>query len=299
MPKLDSSRSVEQTFDPLVSSSQAGRGRWLPGRGLLVGLGAGVLLTLVGTRLVGGPAANPEEDAPPQAAVSSQTVSVAPVVPTTVADTLAVNGTVQAIDLLSISPQVSGLQIRQMLVREGDAVSAGQVLASLDDATLQADIRQAQAQLTVAQAEVTQRQAAQAQAQANLVEAQQNLERSNSLADRGAISQQELTRQQTQALTAQEAVGVAKAEVDSAVAGCDRSRPPSTGCKPSSPKPPSGPRRWYHCRTPSHRRGCLLYRHPHRYPDSEQSAQASGRGTPGPAQPRIRGCTRSHFLQHR
>jgi HlyD family secretion protein len=126
---------------------------------------------------------------------------------------------VQAVDLLSISPQASGLQIQQVLVREGDAVAVGQVLAVLDDATLQADLRQAQAQLSVSQAQVTQRQASLAQAQANLAEAQQNLERLRALAAQGAISQQELTRQQTQTTTAQQAVGLARAEVDSTRAG--------------------------------------------------------------------------------
>jgi HlyD family secretion protein len=113
---------------------------------------------------------------------------------------------------------VGGLQIRQMLVREGDSVSAGQPLAVLDTETLQADIRQEQAQLAVAQAQVTQRRAAQSQSQATLAEARQNLSRLQSLADRGAISQQELTRQQTEVLTSQEAVGLARAEVESAEA---------------------------------------------------------------------------------
>ncbi|NJL47289.1 MAG: efflux RND transporter periplasmic adaptor subunit [Leptolyngbyaceae cyanobacterium SM2_5_2] len=190
--------------------------RW---SGVLVGLGAGVLLTLAGTRFLGGEEKTTADTPAPAPPTATQTVTVASVLAATVADTLAVNGTVQATDLLSIAPQVSGLQIRELRVREGDAVSAGQALASLDDATLQADLRQAQAQLAVAQAQVTQRQAAQAQDQANLVEVQQNLQRSQALADRGAISQQELTRQQTQVLTAQEAVGLARAEVTSAEAG--------------------------------------------------------------------------------
>lgn len=191
-----------------------------PWGAILIGLGAGVLLTLIGTRILGGSgSAPPVEEAPPPAAQASQTVTVAPVVPSSVADTLAVNGTVQAVDLLSISPQASGLQIRQLLVREGDSVAAGQVLALLDDATLQADLRQAQAQLSVSQAQVTQREASLSQAQANLAEAQQNLARLSTLADQGAISQQELTRQQTQATTAQQSVGLARAEIESAQAG--------------------------------------------------------------------------------
>ncbi|HIK44337.1 MAG TPA: biotin/lipoyl-binding protein, partial [Leptolyngbyaceae cyanobacterium M65_K2018_010] len=162
--------------------------RW---SGLWIGLGAGILLTLGANRLMGGGETAPPAAPVPPPATATQTVTVATVAPATIVDRLAVNGTVQAVDLLSIAPQASGLQIRQLLVREGDRVGAGQVLAILDDTTIQADIRQAQAQLSVAQAQVTQRRAALAQAQANLSEAQQNLERTRSLANVGAVSQQE------------------------------------------------------------------------------------------------------------
>ncbi|WOD41498.1 efflux RND transporter periplasmic adaptor subunit [Nodosilinea sp. E11] len=192
------------------------RRRW---SGVLLGLGAGVLLTLVGTQLLGGRETAPSDttEAPP--AVATQTVTVAAVTPATVADTLAINGSVQATDLLTIAPQASGLQIRQILVREGDAVSAGQAIATLDDATLQADLRQAQAQLSVSQAQVTQRRAALAQAQASLTEAQATLARNQTLADRGAISQQELGSLRTQTVTAQESISLSRAEVESAEAG--------------------------------------------------------------------------------
>lgn len=203
----------------MIHYSETASGRTRPGwSGILLGLGAGVLLTLVGTRLLG-----EREAAPPEvresAPTATQTVTVATTTSAAVADTLAINGTVEAIDLLSIAPQASGLQIRQILVREGDRVGAGQAIATLDDATLQADLRQAQAQLSVSQAQVTQREAARAQSQAALAEAQRNLERIRTLADRGAISQQELTRQQTEVVTAREAVGLSRAEVESAQAG--------------------------------------------------------------------------------
>lgn len=131
---------------------------------------------------------------------------------------LTVTGTVAAVDLLEVTPQISGLQIRQVLVRKGDSVTTGQVLATLDNATLQAEIRQAEAQVKAAEAQVQQQRAVAAQARASFAEAQQNLERYRSLADQGAVSQEELTSRETQALTAQEAVGVAQANVASAEA---------------------------------------------------------------------------------
>ncbi|WP_035985581.1 efflux RND transporter periplasmic adaptor subunit [Leptolyngbya sp. KIOST-1] len=203
------------TYYSEAASGRPQRRQW---SGLLLGLGAGVLLTLVGTRLLGGREGAPETAEPPPT-VATQTVTVATAASATVADTLAINGTVQAIDLLSIAPQASGLQIRQILVREGNPVSAGQAIAVLDDATLQADLRQAQAQLSVSQAQVGQQQASLAQAQASLAEAQANLARIQTLADRGAVSQQELTRQGTETANARESVRLAQAQVQSAEAG--------------------------------------------------------------------------------
>ncbi|WP_026072560.1 efflux RND transporter periplasmic adaptor subunit [Nodosilinea nodulosa] len=214
-PTADSSVKQDMTH---IDKATAGRKMPRQWSGLLLGLGAGVLLTLAGTRLLGGREVAPPE-APDSAPAATQTVTVAAATSAAVADTLAVSGTVQAVDLLSIAPQASGLQIRQILVREGNAVSAGQAIATLDDATLQADLRQAQAQLSVSQAQVSQQQASLAQAQASLTEAQANLARIQSLADRGAVSQQELTRQRTEAVNAQEAVALARAEVASAEAG--------------------------------------------------------------------------------
>ncbi|HSM81474.1 MAG TPA: efflux RND transporter periplasmic adaptor subunit [Nodosilinea sp.] len=218
-PETALEAAMETAIPPRRVAGKRQGSRW---SGVWLGLGAGVLLTLAGTRLLGGGEAAPNDPAataPDAAEAATQTVTAAPAVPAAVTDTLAINGTVQAVDLLSIAPQASGLQIRQILVREGNAVSAGQAIATLDDATLQADLRQAQAQLAVSQAQVTQRRAALAQAQASLAEAEENLARTQSLADRGAVSQQELTGQRTQALTAQESVSLGRAEVESAEAG--------------------------------------------------------------------------------
>lgn len=187
-------------------------------KGLLIGLGAGILLALGVGRLMGGDSPETATPPAPQTQTASQTVAVAQAQVAPIQTTLMVNGTVSAVDLLEVTPQVSGLQIRQVLVREGDAVTAGQSLASLDDTTLQADIRRQEAQVAVAQAQVKQQRAALAQAQATLSEAQQNLERYRSLAEQGAVSQEELTSRQTQAATAREAVGVAQANVESAAA---------------------------------------------------------------------------------
>ncbi|MGP1375058.1 MAG: efflux RND transporter periplasmic adaptor subunit [Almyronema sp.] len=191
---------------------------WLGGsRGLMLGLGLGLAIALLGNRLF----LNRQPPATESAAlapVASQSVAIETAQMTTVNRTLKTTGTVEATDLLQVAPQVSGLQIQQVLVREGDRVTAGQPLAILDDATLQAQIQQAEAQIAAAEAQVTQQQATLAQAQASQAEAQQNLQRYRSLAERGAISQEELQSRATQALTAAESIRVAEANIDSAQA---------------------------------------------------------------------------------
>jgi len=63
---------------------------------------------------------------------------------------LAASGTIEALQVM-VAPEVSG-QIAEVLVQEGEAVQAGQVVARLNDSLLQAQLEQAQAALALAQA---------------------------------------------------------------------------------------------------------------------------------------------------
>ena len=176
-------------------------------------------IALVGARFVGGASApSPAPASEPSSQVSAQTVTVVPVQVGPVTEQLTVTGTVQASDLLAVTPQIGGLQIRQVLVEEGDRVGAGQPLVRLDDTELRNQIQRAQAQIDVAQAQLQQQTANLSQAKALLVEAQANRQRYQSLADQGAVSSEELDSRTTQALTARESVGVAEANVASAAA---------------------------------------------------------------------------------
>lgn len=184
-----------------------------------MGLILGVGVSLVGSRLLSRP--TPEPAAAPTEAGETTTaisVTVQQIQTATIQQTLKATGTLQAFDLLQISPQVSGLQILEVRVRAGDQVSAGQVLAVLDDSVLRTQLAQAQANYAQAEAQVLQERAALAQAEANAAEAQDNFERNQTLFDQGGISLQELNSRRTQAITAREAIGVAKAAVQSAQA---------------------------------------------------------------------------------
>ncbi|WP_084544243.1 efflux RND transporter periplasmic adaptor subunit [Chroogloeocystis siderophila] len=190
---------------------------------LVVGTGLGVAIAFGGMRFVSRPTTAPNQT-PQQIAPPSMSVTVEPVRSTQVARSLNVTGTIAARDLISVLPQTNGLQIRQILVREGESVREGQAMAILDDAVIRAQIDQASANIESAQAVVGQRQAALAQARASLAEAERNLQRYEQLARNGAISRQELDTRATATATAREAVRVAQANISSAEADVRSSR---------------------------------------------------------------------------
>lgn len=217
----DISPSQEPTTGPKDDGDEATPNappRWVGQRNLLIGLGLGLAIALIGPRLIGGGPSTATDEPETTAPVAAQAVTVDPARNDTVAETLTVTGTVQPADLLVLTPQVSGLQIRQMLVDVGDSVGAGQPLVIFDDAALQAQIQQAQAQIDVARAQVEQQRANLAQSEATLAEAGANLGRYQSLQDQGAVSAEELDSRLTQTTTARENVRVAQAAVTSAEA---------------------------------------------------------------------------------
>ncbi|MGK7873349.1 MAG: efflux RND transporter periplasmic adaptor subunit [Xenococcaceae cyanobacterium] len=124
------------------------------GRGLLIGMGIGIVLTLGGERLLSSQQTNDSTTAAPPAIASqasAQSVTVAEVETSQINRTLKATGTVAAFELIPVLSQAKELQIKQVLVDEGAFVKAGQVLARLDDSVLRAQLAQAMA--SVAQAE--------------------------------------------------------------------------------------------------------------------------------------------------
>ncbi|MDJ1179820.1 efflux RND transporter periplasmic adaptor subunit [Roseofilum sp. BLCC_M91] len=218
--------------------------------GLLVGLGiglaAGALATYTLTALNRSEPTAVQPVSTSQSTDPVQTVTLATVDLARFPRTFTATGTIEAYDLLPVVSQVMDLQIRQVLVDEGDWVEKGQLMVVLDDSVLQTQISQAQADVEASRAVVQERQAAVeqaksalqgalaakaeaeagkqqaiaslAQAQAELEQAERDLERSETLAAEGAISNQEVDLSRTKAKNAIEAVQVAKANVNSAEA---------------------------------------------------------------------------------
>ncbi len=136
---------------------------WLSGgKGLFIGVGLGVLLTLGATRFANRPETAQNPNTQPVAAKNeapAQTVTTTRVESTPVARTLKATGSVAADELIPILSQATGLQIKEIFVDEGDIVSQGQILARLDDTVLQAQLTQAQANVAQSRARLAELQA--------------------------------------------------------------------------------------------------------------------------------------------
>jgi HlyD family secretion protein len=92
---------------------------------------------------------------------------------------ISANGTVKPERSINLSPKNSGI-LKSLLVKEGDIVKQGQIVAYMDDSNLRGQLISAQGQLAQAQANLQKAQAGNrpqdiAQAQAQLQEAQANL----------------------------------------------------------------------------------------------------------------------------
>jgi HlyD family secretion protein len=224
---------------------------WSGGRGILLGLGLGIAIALGGTKLFSNSDSNPTAT-PPKVSVAGQSVSVEPARLAGVAQSIPIQGTVQARDWVLVMPKFAGVQVKTLLVDEGQRVEAGQAIAILDNTVQQEQLTQvnaqaasadaqvgtartqrtsalaqlqvAQAQLEASQTGVEQKQAVLKQERATLAEAESNLRRYQSLAKSGAISKQELESRLTTTLKQREAIAVSQADVKSAQADVGRAQ---------------------------------------------------------------------------
>ncbi|MBE9138162.1 efflux RND transporter periplasmic adaptor subunit, partial [Nodosilinea sp. LEGE 07088] len=116
-----------------------------------------------------------------------------------------------------------GGRIAEVAVREGDAVAAGQVIARLDDAELQAQFAAAQARVTAAQQQVNQAQLQVAVVDSQIQEAQLTLQQSQGDAA-GRVSQSEASVATARAQLAEAEARVQEAKSTLELAQSDRDR---------------------------------------------------------------------------
>ncbi|MGR3571836.1 efflux RND transporter periplasmic adaptor subunit [Brevirhabdus sp.] len=200
--------------------------KFLVAGGLAIGLAAGAMASPEGARAQSGQPAAAESPAPeppaseppapenpalPQAQPDPKPTAQSAPPPSVTAATaerhemigrVPVSGTLVARREILVYPQVSGYTIDSIAVDEGDFVSEGDVLAQLNDTTLQAQYAQAQAEAARAQAAVSQASSQIASADASKTQADAALSRTSRLRASGNVSQATLDDAQAKAQTA-------------------------------------------------------------------------------------------------
>ncbi len=106
------------------------------------------------------------------------------------------NGRIEA-DEIDISTKFAG-RLTQLLVQEGDMLTAGEVVARMDTRDLEASLLRAEAQLQQAQKAVDEARATQEQQRSQVGLAQQQLDRTTYLVQRGNATQELLDQRQQQ-----------------------------------------------------------------------------------------------------
>jgi HlyD family secretion protein len=161
-----------------------------------------------------------------------------------VADTLASgNGRIEAVEI-DVSPKMPG-RVKDILAREGDFVTAGQVVARMDAEVLEAQLRETEAQMrqaesavATARSQLAQREAEKAaqlavlaQREAELDIARKRYARSSVLAKEGASSQQEADDDSASVKGAEAAVGAVRAQIAAADAAIATARSQVVGAE--------------------------------------------------------------------
>lgn len=108
------------------------------------------------------------------------------------------SGTIQAIDEIILGSEVAGLAVSTLAVDEGDAVTKGQVLATLNRSILDAQLAQTNAQLI--------------SARASAVEAAANERRAIELGAKGFISKQVIDQRHSTAVSSRAQIEVLEAQ---------------------------------------------------------------------------------------
>ena len=150
------------------------------------------------------------------ASTEQPTLATAGVSRGSVVETVEATGTVQPVDLVEVGSQVTGI-IQSLGADFNDRVEAGQVLARLDPASLQAQVDQAAATVTRLSAEVN-------RAQVTLADAQTRLARAEALSAQQLISQADLDAARATRDLAQAAVVSARAQLVQGRASLDQAR---------------------------------------------------------------------------
>lgn len=173
-------------------------------------VGAAALVAGVIVLATGGLSRPGAELAPRPPAATAQTVVVVPVAAQALARTIVGDGSVVAWQELAVDFETGGLRVVEVAFEEGDRVTAGQILAWLDD--------------TVPAAQLAQAEAALSEAAAALDIARLELRRATELARGNDIARQTLEQRQSVARQAEARMLAARARRDETAARLTQTR---------------------------------------------------------------------------
>ena len=122
------------------------------------------------------------------------------------------NGRIEA-ERVDVATKLPG-RLAEVLVKEGDTVAAGQVLARMDTAELEAQLADAKATVRQAERQLDQAEALLAQRKSELTLAKQELDRAEKLTAKGYTSQQVAEKRRSEKVTAEAAVNSATAQIE-------------------------------------------------------------------------------------
>jgi HlyD family secretion protein len=129
------------------------------------------------------------------------------------------NGRIEATEV-DITAKFGG-RLETVIVKEGDTVKVGQVLAQIDTKELDAQLRRAEAEVRRAQQERSVAIAVIAQRKSELSLAKKDLERAEGLYENDSISLEELQRDETAVETAKATLAAAQAQLSNAEAAIE------------------------------------------------------------------------------
>ena len=122
------------------------------------------------------------------------------------------SGSISPVVTVDVGSELSGL-ISQLNVDFNDVVSSGQVIARIDDRTVQSKLRQSEADLASSKASLAQLHAALVKAQAEEALAQREFKRTRELRDKKLLSESELDISETKYELSKIAIDTAKAAI--------------------------------------------------------------------------------------
>jgi HlyD family secretion protein len=135
-----------------------------------------------------GHAAREAEEHKVSAAAPPPAVSVVKVAQADFTELVVVSGSLVPRDEILVAPEVEGFRVLELMVDEGDRVKKGDVLATLVQESLDAQLAQNEASLARAEATISQKRSQIAEMTAKVTEAAANFERAKPLKNSGYVS---------------------------------------------------------------------------------------------------------------